>query len=364
MSAMLRGAGSPASGRLAMIQRSSAAACPRRKVSDGPPGGWAMRSAFMEKPVQNISGRMARRAPPAETSESIFAARRWFSGTSSQAMSIWMRATFTDPIPLPRPPSGGRRGFPHPNPLPPGEEAEAADRLAEGFFLLAEGEAGVGLAVTRVLVESAGRDRGHADFFDEIAAKSDVVVESERAEVGTDVISAGGRIDSKTEGRQLRDQVVAPAAIRGGEVPVIVRADRESRGGGVLERSSGREGDELMRGADGRGQRRRGGRPTDLPARQGESLSETGDRDRALSHPGKRSHRHVFAVVKDVLIHLVGDAENVALPAETGDELQLLAREDLAGGVVGRVEEDRPRFRRESPSDLLRVEAPAGRVER
>jgi hypothetical protein len=49
----------------------------------------------MEKPVQNISGRMARRAPPAEASESIFAARRWFSETSSQAMSVWSRAIFT-----------------------------------------------------------------------------------------------------------------------------------------------------------------------------------------------------------------------------------------------------------------------------
>ncbi len=85
---MLRGEGSPDSGIDARIQRFRDFACSRRKVSEGPPGGCATRAAFMEKPVENISGRIARRAPPAAASASIGAARRWFSSTSSQAMSV------------------------------------------------------------------------------------------------------------------------------------------------------------------------------------------------------------------------------------------------------------------------------------
>ena len=43
-----------------MIQSERSAAIFLRKVSVRPPGGWAMRAASIEKPVGNISGRIAR----------------------------------------------------------------------------------------------------------------------------------------------------------------------------------------------------------------------------------------------------------------------------------------------------------------
>jgi hypothetical protein len=96
---------------------------------------------------------MARRAPPVAASASIIAARQWFSGTSSQAMSVWRRAIFIE-------------GLPSPCPLPPGEGIQPLDRFLQGVFFLAEGEADVGLAELGVFVEGARGDRGDADVLD------------------------------------------------------------------------------------------------------------------------------------------------------------------------------------------------------
>ncbi len=54
---MLRGRGDPASGMLARTHIESVFAVSRRNVSEGPPGGCAIRPASIEKPVQNISGK-------------------------------------------------------------------------------------------------------------------------------------------------------------------------------------------------------------------------------------------------------------------------------------------------------------------
>ena len=54
-------------------------------------------------------------------------------------------------------------------------------------------------------------------------------------------------------------------------------------------------------------------------------------------------------VVEDVLVDLVGDRERAPLLAQTGDELQLFAREDLAGRVVRRVDDDRGSCSRTRP---------------
>jgi hypothetical protein len=42
----------------------------------------------------------------------------------------------------------------------------------------------------------------------------------------------------------------------------------------------------------------------------------------------------LFEVVGDVLVDLVREAERVMLLAQVGDELELLASVDLAGGVI------------------------------
>ena len=47
----------------------------------------------------------------------------------------------------------------------------------------------------------------------------------------------------------------------------------------------------------------------------------------------------MLALEDEVLVDLVGDGEEVVLDAELGDQLELGAREDLAGRVVRRVEQ-------------------------
>jgi hypothetical protein len=61
----------------------------------------------------------------------------------------------------------------------------------------------------------------------------------------------------------------------------------------------------------------------------------------------------LLAVVRDVLVDLVGDGDRVVLTAQRRDELQLFAREDLAGRVVRRVDDDRLGLRRERRAKLL-----------
>src|SRR5438034_9733874 len=84
--------------------------------------------------------------------------------------------------------------------------------------------------------------------------------------------------------------------------------------------------------------------------------SQRTDRDRALTHPGKGRDGHVLAIlVRDVLVDLVGDRDRVVLSAELGDHGQLFGGEDLAGGVVRRVHDDRPGPRTERLRELVRV---------
>ncbi len=69
------------------------------------------------------------------------------------------------------------------------------------------------------------------------------------------------------------------------------------------------------------------------------------------------------AVEHEVLVHLVGDRDQVVLHAQPRDELELLDREDLAGGVVRRVEEQHARVRRDGALERVGVERPVGRAQ-
>ena len=68
-------------------------AIPRSHCSLGPPGGWAIFAPSIEKPVANISGSSASDAPSSAARLSSFAAPAWLDFQSSQARSIWSRAT-------------------------------------------------------------------------------------------------------------------------------------------------------------------------------------------------------------------------------------------------------------------------------
>src|SRR5947207_1474568 len=69
------------------------------------------------------------------------------------------------------------------------------------------------------------------------------------------------------------------------------------------------------------------------------------------------------AVVEDVLVDLVGDGKRVPLDAEVGDAAELLAAENLTGGIVGRVDDDGLGARIECGRELVRVEAPVRRTQ-
>ena len=109
-----------------------------------------------------------------------------------------------------------------------------------------------------------------------------------------------------------------------------------------------------------------GGRdgPPDAPAGDGVRLRQGVDRHRAVLEPRHGRRRHVLGVVDDVLVDLVGEHERVVRLAQLADERELLASEDLARGVVRRVDDDRPRAVGERRTQLGLVDRPVGCVQR
>ena len=71
----------------------------------------------------------------------------------------------------------------------------------------------------------------------------------------------------------------------------------------------------------------------------------------------------MLGVVHDVLVDLIGEGEEVVLAAQVGDRRELVAAEDLAGRVVRRVEDDRPRAGRDRGAQLVGIEGPVRLVE-
>ena len=69
-------------------------------------------------------------------------------------------------------------------------------------------------------------------------------------------------------------------------------------------------------------------------------------------------------VEDDPVVHLVGDRDHIVLLAERGDPRQLGPREDFAGRVVRRVEDDDLRLLRERGGELRpgRTTSPAARA--
>ena len=82
--------------------------------------------------------------------------------------------------------------------------------------------------------------------------------------------------------------------------------------------------------------------------------------ERALAHAGQRGHRDVLGTVEhEVLVHLVGEHQQIVLDREVGDELHLVAGEHAARGVVRRVEQDELGLRGDGGAQLVGVEGVA-----
>jgi hypothetical protein len=58
-------------------------------------------------------------------------------------------------------------------------------------------------------------------------------------------------------------------------------------------------------------------------------------------------------VEREVLVHLVRDDDQVVLECDVGDELELLAAEDLARRIVRCVDEQQLRLRRDRRAQLV-----------
>ena len=143
-------------------------------------------------------------------------------------------------------------------------------------------------------------------------------------------------------------------------VRLVVEPVRDGR----LQGSARGEGQPLRGRQDRPHQLGRARRPADLPAGDAVALAGARQGQRPLEHARQRGERHVLVVVEgEVLVHLVGDHDEVVLDRHVGDRLQLLAGEHGAGRVVGRVEQHEPGTRADGRPELVGVEPEVGRTQ-
>ena len=100
--------------------------------------------------------------------------------------------------------------------------------------------------------------------------------------------------------------------------------------------------------------------PAESPAGHGERLGEAVDDDQRVVRRGNRQKGRRGVAGEDVaVIHLVGDDDDAARPAEIEQSLLFGTRHDPAGGVAGRVEKQGFGLRRGRGEQVVEVEPPA-----
>ena len=102
--------------------------------------------------------------------------------------------------------------------------------------------------------------------------------------------------------------------------------------------------------------------PTFQPVKE-KVLPWGGDGERALGHTGPGGEGHVAAFEHKVLVHLVGDSQEIVVDADPGDGVQLRLAEHAAGGVVGGVEHHHAGRRGDRLGQGVGVEDEAGRTQ-
>ena len=111
----------------------------------------------------------------------------------------------------------------------------------------------------------------------------------------------------------------------------------------LAERRDARDGvdDQLRERVD---EGRRQDRVAQPPAGHRVRLGEPVEHDRPVREAGQRRDRDVLAVVDDPAVDLVGEDGDLGVAQhELRDPLDVAAREDAAGGVRGRVDDQQPR---------------------
>ena len=95
------------------------------------------------------------------------------------------------------------------------------------------------------------------------------------------------------------------------------------------------------------------------PARHGVGLGETVEEDRPLRHIRPRGDRLVRSLVKDLSVDLVREHEDLAIPDEGSDVVEIARRQDRSGRVVRGVQDQHARARRQERLDVGRAETEA-----
>src|SRR5438876_1936556 len=97
------------------------------------------------------------------------------------------------------------------------------------------------------------------------------------------------------------------------------------------------------------GERRRHDPVAEPPAGHRERLREPVEEDRVLAHPGQAQERHELALVEELAVDLVGEHRDPERARDLRHPLDLRPREDAAGRVLRRVDDDQLRL----PADPL-----------
>src|SRR6266478_1356585 len=207
----------------------------------------------------------------------------------------------------------------------------------QGRFFFAEREAHLVRAVARVVVEAGTRNGGDADFFDQIFRERDVLRscgETNRVRIGKarnvrhDVIRAARLEHRETGVLQNFQQPRALLRIASRKFVVVTLWRMQCDRAGLLQRSGRAHGKEIVDFANRRCRFRRSDGPADAPAGDAIGLEHAVDHDGALAHAIDARHGDVLrAVIQNVLVNFIGDAERVPAHAKIANEFQLRTRE-------------------------------------
>ena len=185
-----------------------------------------------------------------------------------------------------------------------------------------------------------GRDTRVAD---QPHGEGDVVLVGQVADVGHHVVRAGRLVDAGSRpSRRAGSEEVAPLPVAGDEVVVVGVAG--SRAPTTAAAWSGAAAPTVRKSWTRRMPTVRSGGAIVQPMRQPvtEYVFDIEWIETVRSAmPGQRRERDVLALEDDVLVDVVGEGDDIELDAQRGDELELVAREHLAGRVVRRVDDDR-----------------------
>jgi len=186
-------------------------------------------------------------------------------------------------------------------------------------------------------------DGNDANFDGEAFAKGVDVTDAERGHVDTDEVGAIGVDDGQVGLAQNVFEVEAPIGVFSGELLVVavVFGLGQRHCGGLLHGGRGGKGDPLMGGPERLIERCRRHGPADFPAGNAERFADAVDADGAFPHARQAGEVDVLMVVVDeAVVDFVDHRQGVVVLAELRNVAELRMGEDLAGRVVGRVEQD------------------------